>query len=154
MKIISIKIVLPSKSKAFVVFVEEIQRLEIAYKNNHFEWRKTRIKNKSRGNLRNCDSLITTRCVFPTKTNLRTNFWIKTNVTSIPMKFEALLGLLASLYKSRVWRYIWNDTSRRIRKNKTLDLKNHSNMNINALALFWNTLSLRFPEEINICESL
>ena len=51
------------------------------------------------------------------------NFWIKTNVTSIPMKFEALLGLLASLYKSRVWRYIWNDTSRRIRKNKTLDLK-------------------------------
>ena len=36
MKIISIKIVLPSKSKAFVVFAEEIQRLEIAYKNNHF----------------------------------------------------------------------------------------------------------------------
>lgn len=35
MKIISIKIVLPSKSKAFVVFAEEIQRLEIAYKNNH-----------------------------------------------------------------------------------------------------------------------
>ena len=70
------------------------------------------------------------------------------------MKFEALLGLLASLYKSRVWRYIWNDTSRRIRKNKTLDLKNHSNMNINALVLFWNTLSLRFPEEINISESL
>ena len=88
------------------------------------------------------------------KTNPRTNFWIKTNVTSIPTKFEALLGLLASLYKSRVWRYIWNDTSRRIRKNKTLDLKNHSNMNTNALVLFWNTLSLRFPEEINISESL
>ena len=104
-------------------FCGRIQRLETAYKNNHFEWRKTRLKNKSRGNLCNCDSLLTTRCVFPTKTNPRTNFWIKTNVTSIPMKFEALLGLLASLYKSRVWRYIWNDTSRRIRKNKTLDLK-------------------------------
>ena len=46
MKIISIKIVLPSKSKTFVVFAEEIQRLEIAYKSNHFEWRKTREKNK------------------------------------------------------------------------------------------------------------
>lgn len=66
------------------------------------------------------------------------NFWIKTNVTSIPMKFEALLGLLASLYKSRVWRYVWNDTSRRVRKkNKTLDLKNHSEMKPNALVLFW-----------------
>ena len=46
MEIISIKIALPSKSKAFVVFAEEIQRLEIAYKNNHFEWRKTRLKTK------------------------------------------------------------------------------------------------------------
>ena len=66
------------------------------------------------------------------------------------MKFEALRGLLAYLYKSRVWKYIWNDTSRRVRKNKTLDLKNHSNMNTNALALFRNTLWLRLPEEINI----
>ena len=50
MKIISIKIVLPSKSKAFVVFAEEIQRLEKLTKTIIFEWRKTRIKNKSRGN--------------------------------------------------------------------------------------------------------
>ena len=71
MKIISIKIVHPSKSKAFVVFAEEIQRLEKLTKTIIFEWGKTRIKNKSRGNLCNCDSLITTRCVFPTKTNLR-----------------------------------------------------------------------------------
>lgn len=42
MKIISIKIVLLSKSKAFVVFVEETQRLEIAYKNNHFRVEKNK----------------------------------------------------------------------------------------------------------------
>ena len=42
MKIISIKIALPSKSKAFVVFAEEIQRLEIAYKNNHFRVEKNK----------------------------------------------------------------------------------------------------------------
>ena len=42
MEIISIKIALPSKSKTFVVFAEEIQRLEIAYKNNHFRVEKNK----------------------------------------------------------------------------------------------------------------
>ena len=42
MKIISIKIVLPSKSKTFVVFAEETQRLEIAYENNHFRVEKNK----------------------------------------------------------------------------------------------------------------
>ena len=106
MKIISIKIVLPSKSKASKFLRKDPKTRDSLWKQSFSSGEKqeskTRIKNKSRGNLCNCDSLLTTRCVFLTKTNPRTNFWIKTNVTSIPMKFEALLGLLASLHKSRV----------------------------------------------------